>query len=457
MSAVSDIRRAAKRIRPALGDGTSTLISLHIVTAVLRLGSNLIVSRLFAPEVYGAIGVIMSITFILQMTSDLGFNAYITRHRTADVKVLHTVWTVRLIRNVILTSVMALGAGFLANLYSAPEIAEGVRAAAFLILLGAFPSAAMLTAERDRRIIRLSVIDFSRTLLVISTTIVAAYFLRTYWAVIIAMFAGGLFTLFASYRLMPGPPMRLRLKLDEVLDLWRFSRIIVPSSIIGIILTQTDKFFLANFFPLAELGKFMLASSITMAIVALNTQYVMRVFYPLIAQVLRQNPQDALKTYYASRRRYTLIMAFLVGGVVGGGALVTQILFNDNYLGAGFYLSILAILPLAKLITHPAQQALIAKGFVRATLTSNFVRLGWVLVAGPIAYFQFGPLAVVIVMCLAEAVTIPYFWWKLRRFELFSLRSELLVLAAAAIGIALGYAANAASDALIAAGYLPSF
>lgn len=457
MSVASDIRRAAARIRPALGDGTSTLISLHGVSAFIRLGSNLVVSRLFAPEAYGAIGVITSIMYVLEMVTDLGLRAFVTRHATADANALQTIWTIRFIRNVILTAIMLFAAPVLASFYSAPEIVPGIRVAAFLFLASSLTSMSMFSGERERRVIRLSVIDFIKLLIVTATTIIAAYFLRTYWAVIIAMFVGIAYATAASYLLVPGPPMRFRWNTGVALELWRFSRVVVPSSLISIALTQTDKFFLANFFPLAELGKFMLASSIAMMIVGLNSQYVMRVAYPLIAQVIRERPEDALATFYGSRRRYMLVMAFLIGGVIGGGGLITRTLFNDDYLGAGLYLTILGFQPLAKLMTHPAQQALIAKGFVRVTLTSNIVRIAWVLIAGTIAYFQFGPLAVVIVLSLAEAAAIPYFWWNQRRFGLFSIWSELSVYGTAAIGAALGFAGQTAVNAMIAAGYLPSF
>lgn len=457
LSVVSDIRRAARRIRPIFGDGTSALFGTHAATAFIRLGSNLIVSRLFQPEAYGAIAIITSIMYILEMVSDLGLRSFVIRHKTADATALQTVWTIRLIRNFVLTAIMFFGAPVLAGFYSAPEIAPGIRVAAFLFMLGSFTSMSMFTGERERRILRLSAIDFAKVLIVTVVTIVAAYFLRTYWAVIIAMFVGSVYAIIASHQLVPGPPMRLRWSRSDAMDLLRFSQVVVPASLISIVLTQTDRFFMANYFPLAELGKFMLAATITAAILGLHSQYTMRAIYPLVARTQRDNPEDVIKTLYSSRRRYTFIMAFLIGGLIGGGELATRILFNDNYLGAGLYLSILCLQPLGKLMTQPAQQALIAKGFVRSALMSNFLRLTWVLIAGLIAFVQFGPLAVVIVMSLAEAATIPYFWWHQRRFGVLKLSWELLVYVVAAVGAALGFAAMKAADALVAAGYLPSF
>jgi len=457
LSAVADLRRAARKFRPALGDGTSTLIGVHIVSGVVQLGRNLVLSRLLVPEAYGAFGVIMSIFTILQFSSDLGVRSFVTRHATADDKVLQTVWSVRLIRSILLAGLMFLGAEPFAALYSSPELASGVRAGAGLFLAEGVASIAPMLGERNRRVIRLSLYDFARMLFITVVSIIAAVHVRSYWAIIIGMFAGAAFQIYASYRLFPRLATRLRFDRRCVIELLRFSAIIAPSSIIGIVLLQADKFFMANFFPLAELGKYVLAAAVAAAANGLTQQYVLRVFFPLMAQVIRETPDRAAQVYYGSRRRLTLVLAFGIGGVIGGGELVTQILFNDNYAGAGFYLSVLSLASIATLMIAPAEQTLIAKGFTRAVLVTNATRVAWIATAGPIAFFQFGPLAVIVAISLASYPALPFCWWRLNRYGLFKAREEFYVVAVAAVGAAIGHGVQSAAAWLVAAGYLPSF
>ncbi len=457
MSVVLDPRGLTSRVRPYLGDGSSLLIALQAVTSVLRLGSNLILTRLLVPEAFGVVAIVGSIWYVLVMLSDLGLRAYVTRHPTAEDELVQTVWTIRFIRNIVLATIMFVGAGFFANLYSAPEVSPAIRVATAFILLEGLTSLAFLTSERERRVIRLTLIDFVKFLFISIVTIIAAYFLRNFWAIIISMFVSSVFTLVASYTLVKGPPIRFRLQREHVIDLWRFCRFVIPSSMISIILTQTDKFFLAKFFPLAELGKFMLASALAMAISTVINEYVMRVFYPRFAQVNREAPETAVDVFYASRRQVMLFLAFGAGGVIGAAELVVRILFNDLYLGAGFYLAILCLSPLARLSSFPAEQALIAKGFIRITLVANILRLVWVLGAAPVAYFQIGPLAVIVVMSLTEVVLLPFFWWQQRRRGLMKVSEELFIFGAAAIGYSIGYVVDRAAHAAIAAGLIPAF
>ena len=152
-----------------------------------------------------------------------------------------------------------------------------------------------------------------------------------------------------------------------------------------------------------------------------------------------------------------LFFAFGTGGLIGGGELLIRILYNDNYLGTGIYLSLLCLTPLMRLSAFAAEQAVIAKGFIRCALVGNVIRLVWVFSAGPVAYLNFGPLALIAVFCLSEAAVVPYFLWQLKRYELLDVKEELLIALFAVIGAATGYACYASVEALIAAGHIPSF
>ena len=457
LSVVFSPRRTFSRIRPYLGDGSTVLIVLQVVQTVMRFGSSLIVTRLLAPADYGAIGVITSISYVLMMVTDMGLRGYITRHPNADADLLNTVWSIRLIRNTVLAAIMFFGAGGLAALYASPQVTGAIRVASALFLLDGIGSMSMMLGERERRVLRISVIKFAGFLLRTVVTIVAAIYLRNYWAVIIAMFAAAFFSVFASYMLVPGPPVRLHINREDALDLWRFGRFAMPASILSIVLTQSDKFIFARYFPLEELGQYMLAATIATPIGTLLGEYVMRVFYPRFAEVSREAPEQTPDIYYAARRQIMLLLAVGIGGLAGGGVLLVRLFYSDAYLGAGFYLMLLCLTPLAKMTTLPATQAMIAFGFIRVSLVSNILRLLWVLIAGPIAYFAYGPFAVIVVLIVKEAVMIPYFWWNLHTRGLLNFREEGYIIGAALLGYGIGFAGDHIATALIQAGLLPSF
>lgn len=457
MFAASNFRSIAMRVRPVLGDGSTLLICSHVAQLLLRIVSSMIVTRLLSPDAYGVIGIVTSISYILIMVSDMGLRAYIIRHEHAGDELLQSVWTVRFIRNVVIFAIMFIGAGFFASLYNAPNIALAIRVCAAPFLIDACSSLAGITTERRRGVVRLTVIEFSRFLLVTASTIIAAYFLRNYWAIVLSMFVGSLFSLIVSYTLLKGPPVRFRLEAEHVRDLWSFWRIIIPSSIITLILTQTNTIVMARFFPLEELGKFTIALTLSSAVLGVSSEYVMRVFFPRFAEANRIAVENSKRLYYSARRSVMLFFAFGIGGLIGGGELLIRILYNDEYLGTGVYLSLLCLAPLARLSTMSAEQAIITRGFIGVALNANMIRLAWIAIAGPLAYIYAGPLALIAAFCLAEVAAIPYFFWHLKRFDLLKIREELFLAAAMLAGAAIGYACYATAESLIASGAIPKF
>lgn len=457
LSVASRYESIRRRIRPSLGDGTTAMLSLQLFQHFLRIGSSLILTRLLAPEQYGVVGIVNSIAFVLQLISDMGLTMYIVRHANARPELLQTVWTVRLIRNASLTAIMFLGADIFAGLYNAPEVAPAIRVCAFLFLLDSLASLSYMLAQRNRAVIRVSALEFVNFLFTTTVAIVAAYFMHSYWAIIVSMFARSLFTILTSYFLLRGPKIRLRFQRDHFDDLWGYWRYIIPSSLITIFLTQAGVFLVAHSFSLIELGLYSLASNLIVTAGRFWKNYIIRVFAPRFSQAHREGTEPEIDVYYASRRQISMLYAFGVGGLIGGGELLIKILFNNQYLGAGLFLSILGWKQLALVATTPAEQAVIIRGFLGMSLTVNSTRLVWAGVAGTAAYFLIGPIAALFAVCLAEMALLPLVYYQLHQHKLLRPMQEILVWGCAAAGIAIGFGAYKAALALISAGIIPDF
>ncbi|MBB5519546.1 oligosaccharide flippase family protein [Amphiplicatus metriothermophilus] len=460
-SASDAIRTIADRlpapVRAVTRHGATMMISFMGARNAVRLGSNLVLTRLLTPEAFGVVGVIVSVNYVLNMLSDMGFTAYLVRHKREDPRFLSVIWTIRLARSLVMSLILLLGAGLFASFFNDPQLAPAIAASAGLPVLGALTSLAPTVALRHQRVPRISFIEFVEHVLGVLVTIAAAVWLRSYWAIILGMYFNVLVRIYASYRLFD--PLRIGLAFDQEIarDMWRFARIIIPSSIITLILMQTDKIFMARYFPMAELGLFMLAVSLAEMATQVTGQYNARILYPLLAKAERREGDDPARHYYASRRRLFLFFAFGLGGLIAGGELVIRLLFDDRYLGAAFYLSIVAIRPLLKLTVAPAERFLVAKGYVKATLHANIVRLIWFAALGPAAYVTLGPVGVVAALMTAEAPVAVYNWIRLRRYGALNWREEGWLALAAALGAVLGYAANAGVNALIGRGVIPAF
>ncbi|MEE2691319.1 MAG: oligosaccharide flippase family protein [Pseudomonadota bacterium] len=450
---------AVMRMRKTLAaSGLAVLIGTLAATTVIRLGSNLILTRLLAPEAFGVIGVLSSITVILQLFTDMGFGAFVVRvHEKVDKKFLNVIWTIRLTRNAALTAIMFASADLLAAGFAKPELATPIRAASFLFLVEGLISLHPMMAVRARRVSYTSAVDFAAFLIQLAATIAAAAILRSFWGILIGMYVFTLTKAVFSYALYPGGLHRLAFDRKISQDFWNFARLVVVSSIITIILGQADRVFIGRALSLEILGLYMLAVNFTSAARQLIEAYTNKIVFPLFAETFRQAPEKLDALFYSARRRMTLALAFLLGGGIGGGQLIIRILLDERYLDAGLYLSILCLGPLFLLYRKPAESLMFAKGRIRSTLESNIVRLIWIALAAPLGYYYFGVIGLVFAFALLEAAAAAYWVVKLKQAGILNIREELYILGAAGAGAAIGFGADRLAAELIASGVLPSF
>src|SRR3954447_16991384 len=84
--------------------GSQALALSVVVSNAIRIVSTMLLTRLLSPEVYGITGMILAVFFVINMLSDVGFQAYIVRHERSDEpNFLNAVWTIHASRGLMLT------------------------------------------------------------------------------------------------------------------------------------------------------------------------------------------------------------------------------------------------------------------------------------------------------------------------------------------------------------------
>jgi O-antigen/teichoic acid export membrane protein len=123
---------------------------------------------------------------------------------------------------------------------------------------------------------------------------------------------------------------------------------------------------------------------------------------------------------------------------------VVALLYDPRYSATADYLRLLMLAPALALNNYAAREALIVADRVRTLLFANFVRLGWLAVAGTAGFLAFGPIGLVAAVGLVEVPVMLYCWYELARIEVFRIAEEALLLGALATGWLLGLAGNLA-------------
>ena len=418
---------------------TNVVVASVVITNLLRAGSSVILTRLLVPEVFGIAGIIASISFTLVLVSDLGFQAFVVRHRDGDVPhFLNTIWTIALARSLLLTGLLAGLSSPIASLTGKPELAPLIAVSSLTFLLEGLASLTLLTALRRRMILRLSVMEVAVMLAQITAAAILAYFWRSYWAILSALLISTALRSMLSYLLFPDPFRRIAFDRGYARELWTFARFVTGSSVITMILMQCDKLILGSLMPLEQFGLYVLAGNLATAPLAFTSAYSSRVLYPRYAQLWRDGGSDLRQCFYAMRRLPSLLYTFAAGGLIGSAPLIIALLYDHRYAGAATYLQLLAISSLLSLASNAANEALTATGHIRATFQASLVKLFWLSAGIPAGWYFAGALGVVGAVGSMELAAVLFKWLQMHRAALLDFQQEMLFLAAGAAGVATG-------------------
>ena len=433
-----------RKLRELAQRDTNVVVISVIITNLLRALSSVVLTRLLLPEAFGISGVIASIAFTFGMASDLGFQAFVVRHADGEKpQFLNTIWTMALLRSVILTVVMLALSPAIARVFGKPDLAPIIAASSFIFIIEGCASLSLLTALRHRRVLRLSLLELAALIAQILLSFALAIIWKNYWAILISMLVGSAFKTLMSYLLFPKSLHKLAFEKHYIKELVNFARFVTGSSIISLLLLQSDKFVLGRLMSLDDFGFYILAGNLASAPLAFASAYASRVLFPTYSQAWREESGNLRQLFYAKRRLPSFLYCFAVGGLIGSAPLVIGLLYDPRYAPSALYLQILAITSLFALTSNSANEALTATGHINTTLQASLAKLAWFCVAAPLGFYLFGVLGVAFAVGLTEIPAVILKWVRMRSVGLLDLRQELLFLIVGITGIIIGIAGSA--------------
>lgn len=446
---MSQSAKFARIIRCTTSD-TSVVVSFAIIQNVLRAISGMILTRLLVPEAFGIAGIIGSITFTASMLSDLGFQAFVVRHEKGDSRrFLDTVWTIALLRSAILAVTLVALSGPISSLLGKPEVAPMIEFAAISFIIEGVASLTLLTAVRKRLLLRLSVLELCVMIVQIVVSVILAWLWRDVWAILVALLVSSSIKSLLSYMMFTDARRRLAFDPVYAKDLWRFARYIAGSSMITLLIAQSDKLVLARVMPLDELGLYILAGNLASAPLAFVGPYTTRVLYPVYAEQWQNQDANLRTQFYAKRWVPSCLYSLATGGLIGCAPFIVMLLYDPRYAAAGIYLQLLAIAPFFALASASAGETLTATGYVATNFQTGIIKIVWLAVALPLAYLATGTLGVVAVVGLLELPALIFRWVQVRRIGLLHLPKELLLIGIGFLGILLGALGSAVLSLLV--------
>jgi O-antigen/teichoic acid export membrane protein len=330
-------------------------------TLVCKLGSNLLLTRLLAPEAFGLIGTAMAFLTLLDWLSDLGIQPALIRHKHGTRSDwLSTGWWISTIRGTIVSVIAAAAAFPLVEFYERPELLGVLLALSSTPFLLSLRSPGMPLLRRNLKYKGVFIDELTQTATGSIGSVSLAFFIPSAWAIVGGTIGGSLAGIIVSYILVPMKPGKWNIEARK--ELCTFGRAVMINTIVMALWLNIDRLVGLRFISATEMGLYTIAFNLVAVLEALITR-TCDVHFSMLSRLQDEQAQNAWQKKVA--RRVTMwLMPILAGGVLLG-QFVIDLLYDDRYAGAGIILSIFMARLMIRGIGQLQFQHLLARGEVR--------------------------------------------------------------------------------------------
>lgn len=417
---------------------------------ILRLFSNLILTRLLLPEMFGLMAIVTVVRVGVYMCSEIGLKVNIIRHPNGeDPEILNTAWTMQVIRGALLWFLIASIAWFLwyfnDSTFSAPNsIYSDPRLPGLLVITGAaafisgFESTRIWLAQRNMMLGRLTILELTTQLIGLIVMVWWAWVYENVWALVAgSLVSAFLRTLFSHY-VLEGKNNYFCWNKKIVIEFLHFGKWLFLSAVITFFALNGDRVMLGGLITAEQLGFYAIAYFLATSLKDLIEKLTSNVWFPMLSQVHREEKEKIITVYYGIRRRLDLVIYLSVGLLYSLAPLIIQILYDDRYQAAGWMLQILAITIIGSSF-RLGSTLLLSMGNPKVGTIAVALRAIALVIMIPYGYDNYGLHGAVWAIAINPLFEIPVILWFFSRYQLISWFKEIMFLPMIGIGYGLGH------------------
>jgi O-antigen/teichoic acid export membrane protein len=464
------VGRRGDSLRSRTIRGTIWTTGGYAVTQAVRLAANLVLTRLLSPSMFGVMSLVNTFVQGLQGFSDVGIGPAIVQNKRGDEPAfLNTAWTIQALRGVALTAVATSIAWPVAHLYNDRQLLWLMPAVGLTALIAGFNSTSLFSCNRHLEVAKLTILNIASQVVGGVTMIAWALVSPNVWALVAGNIAATGATLLLSHTLMGYARNRFHWDRGAAAEMMRFGRWIFVSTVLTFFALQGDRLIFGKLLSKWDFGVYgvaaMMASLPTMTLLRLGGTVVFPAYSrakgagkangarggagsPGGAGGASGADGDELAASPEFQRVFDKVRLPLqaagglaAAGLIAGGPLIIQVLYDPRYHSAGWMLQLLAVCGWFQVLQVSNGSALLALGSPKSIAASNVVKLVTMVTCIPLGFWARGLEGAIVGMIIADVLKYAVTAAAARRKGLRMVAKDLLLsllvgaTAAAAMGL----------------------
>ncbi len=308
---------------------------------IVRLASNLIVTRLLFTEYCGLMALVNVYLLGLELFSDIGIGPALVQSKRDDPDFVNTVWTMQVVRGLALCSIAMVVAVPFADFYEQPILVSLIRVTALNAVIQGFTSPAIFIQMRELRLKRPEILQFGTLLTGAVVTVAVAWVTRSIWSLVAGGIVASMVRTVLSHVWLPGIRSRFRFDREAARYVLSFGSWILLSTMAVFAANELDRLIFGKLTTMATLGVYSIAAMIALVPTDVLRTLSGKVLFPLYSRA-RHSSSDLEQVFLNARRPLLVIGGWATAGLLAGGPTIVRLLYDPRYWEAGWMLQILA-------------------------------------------------------------------------------------------------------------------
>lgn len=356
--------------------GAALIVGMRWIDRLIGILSTLILARLLVPDDFGVVAMAWMFIHLFDTLTDLGVNVALIRDQEATKEHYDTAWTVRLIQQFAGAAVIAAGAPLAGLYFNDARITMVLPVLAIGFVMTGLANIWVVDFQKNMAFGKDVALTLSRRLTAFLVTVILAWYLHSYWALVFGTLAGQATGLVQSYRMHPGRPT---LCLRHWRSIFAVGQWMIVNNIGGYFDRNLPGLLIGRRNEASVLGGFTLAREIS----ALPTTELLlplnRVLFPLFS-VAARDPVEIKRVYLLAQGVQCLVAIPAGVGLAVVGPEVISVLLGNRWDFAAPFVQLLALANVAVAITTSGNQVMIALGAMRNAALIAWIRAGIFLI-----------------------------------------------------------------------------
>lgn len=384
----------------SISESAILTIAMRWSDRLIGLASTIVLARLLVPADFGVIVMASVVAGLVDVLIDLGVSVALIHNNKADRDDFNTAWTIRLIQSCLAGIIIYFSAPIAADYYNNLLVIDVLHVMALSVVIAGFENIGVITFQKNMEFGKDFKFFFYKRFSGFVITMIAAFLLQSYWAMVIGALAGRIIGVLLSYQMHPHRP---QIKFTNFSGIWSISKWVLLGNIGRYLDNHTDKILIGSRTDAGMLGVYSVAKDIS----AMPTTEILaplgRVLFPTFV-LKRDQPEIFVRSISLAVGVQAL---FAVPACIGLALVAndaTLVLLGPNWLQAVPFIQIMAFTNLLIALAHSGGYALLATGAVKLLAIVTWLQAIFFLGAAILLFPTSEPIEIAEIRVLVVAI-----------------------------------------------------